>query len=71
MSGFAGGLLGATVVQQINNAIYSPSSIPSLIGAALPSASNFFIGYVALRALFLTPLRLLIPYPAMAFHWLR
>jgi hypothetical protein len=54
---FMGGVLGGSALQQLNNALCDPSQIMDLIGAAVPSSSNFFFSYVITRALFLTPLR--------------
>ena len=54
---FMGGVLGGSALQQLNNALCDPSQIVDLIGAAVPSSSNFFFSYVITRALFLTPLR--------------
>jgi len=66
-----GGLLGATIVQQLNNAVNAPSTIPALLGAALPASSTFFLAYVAMRALFLTPLRMVIPHMGVLAYWFR
>lgn len=38
------------------------ASIPSLVGTALPSSSNFFINYVITQGLAMVPFRIMFPH---------
>ena len=58
---FFGSLAGGSILSQIEIAIKSPESIPRLLGTAIPKFSNFFINYVAYRAIFGNAMRLLVP----------
>ena len=58
---FFGSLAGGSILSQIEVAIKSPESIPRLLGTAIPKFSNFFINYVAYRAIFGNAMRLLLP----------
>lgn len=65
------GTLGATFFQQAHNMIQSPEKIPNILGAALPDSSNFFMQFIAMRALFLVWMRLCIPHGGVWQNWMR
>jgi hypothetical protein len=65
------GTLGATFFQQAHNMIQAPEKIPNILGAALPDSSNFFMQFIAMRALFLVWLRLCMPHGGVWQNWLR
>lgn len=58
---FIGGVLGGSFLQQIGAAL-EDSSVIDLIGTALPAASNFFINYIGVHALFTNVFRLIWPH---------
>jgi hypothetical protein len=43
----------------------------ALLGASLPASSNFFLSYLAFRALVAAPLRLLVPHVGVRLYLLR
>eukprot|EP00803_Ostreobium_quekettii_P009724 evm.model.scf_220.3 EVM.evm.TU.scf_220.3 scf_220:31260-46576(+) len=68
---FLGAVLGGSFFFQLNAAVENASKIPELIGVAMPASSNFFIDYIAFRALFLLPLQLLLPTPSWWYYLLK
>ena len=58
---FVGGVLGGSFIQQIGAALQD-GEIIDLIGTSLPSASNFFINYIAVHALFTNLFRFVWPH---------
>ena len=65
---FIGSLLGGTFFNGIREAISDPSSIVSILGSAIPAASNYFINYVILRALTMTMFRLFYPHACVGMN---
>lgn len=59
---FFGGMIGGSVSQQITQFINNPQGITTQLGTAMPSSSNFFINYLALRSFGLVPFRLILPH---------
>jgi hypothetical protein len=43
-------MLGGSAFSQLGALIDNPASLPSLIGTALPTSSNFFINYMIIQA---------------------
>ncbi|CAG9467171.1 unnamed protein product [Pedinophyceae sp. YPF-701] len=58
---FVGGLLGSTILQQVERLVEDPGRIVTLAGTALPASSNFFLSFIAMRSLLLVPLSLPLP----------
>ena len=58
---FLGAVLGGTFLQQLGVAL-SDGDIVTLLGTALPSASNFFLNYIAVHALFTNLFRFVWPH---------
>ncbi len=48
--GAQGAMLGGSAFSQLGALIDNPASLPSLIGTALPTSSNFFINYMIIQA---------------------
>ena len=44
------------------NVCVTAASIPSLVGTALPSSSNFFINYVITQGIAMIPFRIMFPH---------
>lgn len=65
---FLGSLLGGTIINGLRQAISDPSSIVNILGTAIPSASNFFVNYVILRALTMTMFRLFYPHACVGMN---
>lgn len=65
---FFGSLLGGTVLSGLREAINDPGAIVNILGTAIPSASNFFINYVILRALTMTMFRLFYPHACVGMN---
>lgn len=59
---FFGGMIGGSITQQLNQFINNPQGITTQLGTAMPSSSNFFINYLALRSFGLVPFRLILPH---------
>ncbi len=59
---FVGGVLGGTILSQLEWAIKNPGAIFQLLGTALPASSNYFANTVVARALAFAPLRMLLPH---------
>ncbi|GLC55507.1 hypothetical protein PLESTB_000995000 [Pleodorina starrii] len=69
---FLGGVVGSALIQGLRTALSSgPSALMALLGSALPASSNFFLSYLAFRALVAAPLRLLIPHVGLRLYLLR
>lgn len=64
------GTIGSTFFQQVNSIIQSPERLPTILGAALPDSSNFFMQFIAMRALFLIWLRLCVPHGGVWQNWM-
>jgi hypothetical protein len=64
------GTIGSTFFQQVHSIIQSPDKLPTILGAALPDSSNFFMQFIAMRALFLIWLRLCVPHGGVWQNWL-
>ena len=62
-------MIGSTFFQRLQQIIYHPQSLPSILGAALPNSANFFIQFIAMRALFLVWLRMCIPHGGVWQNW--
>lgn len=67
---FLQGTIGSTFFQQVNSIIQSPEKLPTILGAALPDSSNFFMQFIAMRALFLIWLRLCVPHGGVWQNWM-
>jgi hypothetical protein len=65
---FIGSMLGGTFINGLREAIKDPSSIVSILGNAVPAASNYFINYVILRALTMTMFRLFYPHACVGMN---
>ena len=65
---FFGSLLGGTIINGLRQAINDPGAIVNILGTAIPSASNFFINYVILRALTMTMFRLFYPHACVGMN---
>lgn len=65
---FFGSLLGGTIFSGLRQAIQDPGAIINILGTAIPSASNFFINYVILRALTMTMFRLFYPHACVGMN---
>lgn len=63
------GTVGSTFFQQVRRIIQTPDQIPNILGAALPDSSNFFMQFIAMRALFLVWLRLCVPHGGVWQNW--
>ena len=62
--------MGSTFFQRLYEIISNnPQNVPNLLGAALPTSSNFFIQFIALRALFLVWLRMCVPHGGVWQNW--
>lgn len=46
---FLGAMLGGSAFSQLGIIVNNPSTIPKIIGTALPASSNFFINYVIIQ----------------------
>ena len=66
---FLQGVIGSTFFQRVTQIIYHPQNLPSILGAALPNSSNFFIQFIAMRALFLVWLRMCVPHGGVWQNW--
>lgn len=66
---FFGSTIAGSLTQQIRRLIQNPSQITSVLGESLPTSSNFFINYVALRAFGLVPFRLVLVHGGI-WRWL-
>ena len=55
-------LLGGTLFNGVRSAVENPSDIITLLGEAVPAASNFFINYVLYRSLTMSFFRLFYPH---------
>lgn len=66
---FLQGTIGSTFFQQVRHIIQSPERLPSILGAALPDSSNFFMQFIALRAMFLIWLRMCVPHGGVWQNW--
>jgi hypothetical protein len=51
--------------------VQNPSNLPQILGAALPDSSNFFMQFIAMRALFLIWLRMCVPHGGVWQNWCR
>ncbi|CAG9467254.1 unnamed protein product [Pedinophyceae sp. YPF-701] len=67
---FVGGLLGSTILQQVERVVEDPGQVVQIIGRALPASSNFFLAFTAMRALFVAPLSLPLPVGGMVGYFL-
>ena len=63
------GIIGSTFFQRVQQIIYHPENLPSILGAALPNSSNFFIQFISMRALFLVWLRMCVPHGGVWQNW--
>lgn len=54
---FLGTLVGGSLTQQVSSVVEGSKSIQQTVGTVLPVNSNFFINYLALRALGLVPMK--------------
>lgn len=63
------GTIGSTFFQQVRKIIQSPEQLPNILGAALPDSSNFFMQFIAMRALFLIWLRMCVPHGGVWQNW--
>jgi len=71
---FLGAMLGGSVIAELPTYIEDPAQIWSALSAAIPSSSNFFINYVAYRALVMAWFRLWYPHmgtTVSALKWMR
>lgn len=59
---FLGAMLGGSVIAELPTYIEDPTQIWNALSAAIPSSSNFFINYVAYRALVMAWFRLWYPH---------
>ncbi|KAL0050236.1 hypothetical protein WJX82_006955 [Trebouxia sp. C0006] len=59
---FLGAMFGGAIFSQLAQSIKDPASIPSLVGTALPSSSNFFINYVITQGVAMIPFRIMFPH---------
>jgi hypothetical protein len=66
---FFGGTIAGSLTVQIRRLIQNPSQITNVLGESLPTSSNFFINYVALRAFGLVPFRLVLVHGGI-WRWL-
>eukprot|EP00879_Flechtneria_rotunda_P012611 GHRR01013169.1.p1 GENE.GHRR01013169.1~~GHRR01013169.1.p1 ORF type:complete len:1229 (+),score=453.96 GHRR01013169.1:316-3687(+) len=66
---FLQGIIGSTFFQQVRHIIQSPEQLPNILGAALPDSSNFFMQFIAMRALFLIWLRMCVPHGGVWQNW--
>ena len=67
---FFGSLAGGSILSQLEVAIEDPERIPRLLGTAIPKFSNFFVNYVAYRALLSNAMRLCVPSAGHVFTYL-
>jgi len=65
----AQGTIGSSFFMQVRKIIQSPEQLPSILGAALPDSSNFFMQFIAMRALFLIWLRMCVPHGGVWQNW--
>ena len=65
---FIGSMLGGTFVNGLREAIQDPGEIVTILGNAIPAASNYFINYVILRALTMTMFRLFYPHACVGMN---
>lgn len=71
---FLGAMLGGSLISELSTFLNDPSQIWLGLGSAIPASSNFFINYVAYRALVMAAFRLFYPSQAIMtaiFRWLR
>jgi hypothetical protein len=61
--------VGSTFFQRVQQIIYHPETLPSILGAALPNSANFFIQFISMRALFLVWLRMCVPHGGVWQNW--
>ena len=66
---FLQGVIGSAFFQQITAIIYRPATLPQILGVSLPDSSNFFIQFIAMRALFLVWLRMCVPHGGVWQNW--
>ena len=66
---FFGSMIAGSVAQQIQTLIEKPGLITDVLGESLPTSSNFFINYLALRAFGLVPFRLILVHGGI-WRWL-
>jgi Calcium-dependent channel, 7TM region, putative phosphate len=66
---FFGSMIAGSIFQQIRALIEQPSRITDILGESLPTSSNFFINYLALRAFGLVPFRLVLVHGGI-WRWL-
>ncbi|KAL3131896.1 hypothetical protein ABBQ38_007601 [Trebouxia sp. C0009 RCD-2024] len=59
---FLGAMFGGAIFSQLKASITDPVGIPSFLGTALPSSSNFFINYVITQGVAMIPFRLMFPH---------
>lgn len=57
---FFGSVIGGSLVKSARQFVEESSQIGDRLGQLLPASSNFFISYLALRALGLVPMKLLL-----------
>lgn len=71
---FLGAMLGGSVIAELPTYIDDPTRIWSALSAAIPASSNFFINYVAYRALVMAWFRLWYPHmgtTVSTLKWMR
>ena len=68
---FLGAMLGGSVIADLPTYIQHPSKIWNALSAAIPASSNFFINYVAYRALVMAWFRLGYPHMGTTVSFLK
>lgn len=68
---FLGAMLGGSVIAELPTYIQRPSKIWNALSAAIPASSNFFINYVAYRALVMAWFRLWYPHMGTTVSFLK
>jgi hypothetical protein len=66
---FLQGIVGSAFFQQLTAIVYDPRNLPNILGVSLPDSSNFFIQFIAMRALFLVWLRMCVPHGGVWQNW--
>ena len=66
---FFGSMIAGSLTEQLQTVIEDPGKITDVLGTSLPTSSNFFINYVALRAFGLVPFRLVLVHGGI-WRWL-
>ena len=66
---FLGSMIAGSIFNQIKRLVQSPGEISNILGESLPTSSNFFINYLALRAFGLVPFRLILVHGGI-WRWL-